>query len=68
MMEITLTTKQIMAMANFAGLKVDLHGLDADDETEYTIDTDFDVTFNGENKRVTIFYCTEYPDEGAVEI
>ena len=67
-MEITLTTKQIMAMANFAGLKVDLQGLDADDETEYTIDTDFDVTFDGENKSVTIFYCTEYPEEGSIEI
>ena len=36
-MTITLTTKQIMAMADFAGLKVEPHGLDINDETEYTI-------------------------------
>ena len=32
-MTITLTTNQLIAMADFAGLKVDTHGLDIDDET-----------------------------------
>lgn len=65
-MEITLTAEQIRMMADFAGMTV--RAPEVDMETEFTLQTDFDVTFDGENKRVTIFYCTEYPDEGAVEI
>ncbi|CAR42011.1 phage protein [Proteus mirabilis HI4320] len=63
-MAITLTTKQIMAMADFAGLKVDTHGLDINDETEYTIEPCRDK----ETGRVHVFYCTEYPEEGAIQL
>lgn len=42
-MTTTLTTKQIIAMADFAGLKVELHGLDIDDEAEYTLDDEHNL-------------------------
>ncbi len=63
-MTITLTTKQIMAMADFVGLKVEPHGLDINDETEYTIEPRKDK----ETGRVHVFYCTEYPEEGAIQL
>ncbi len=65
-MTITLTTKQIMAMADFAGLKVELHGLQTDDETEYTLDDEHNLGCFDKSKPV--FYCTEYPEEGAIQL
>ncbi|MEY0607869.1 hypothetical protein AB7402_16550 [Providencia rettgeri] len=65
-MTITLTTKQIMAMADFAGLKVEPHGLDIDDEAEYTLDNEHNLDYF--NKDKPIFYCTEYPEEGAIQL
>lgn len=64
MMEITLTAEQIRMMADFAGMTVRAPGIDM--ETEFTLQTDFYV--ESENRNATVFYCTEYPDEGAVEI
>lgn len=65
-MTITLTTKQIIAMADFAGLKVELHGLDIDDEAEYTLDDEHNLGCFDKSKPV--FYCTEYPEEGAIQL
>lgn len=65
-MTITLTTKQIMAMADFAGLKVDTHGLDIDDETEYTLDDEHNLDCFDKSK--PIFYSFEYPEEGAIQL
>ncbi|MHD0616652.1 hypothetical protein ACY19I_12150 [Morganella morganii] len=64
MMEITLTAEQIRMMADFAGMTV--RAPEVDMETEFTLQTDFYV--ESENRNATVFYCTEYPDEGAVEI
>jgi hypothetical protein len=65
-MTITLTTNQLIAMADFAGLKVDTHGLDIDDETEYTLDDEHNLDCFDKSKPV--FYCTEYPEEGAIQL
>ncbi|MDC5894360.1 hypothetical protein PPO02_06480 [Proteus mirabilis] len=65
-MTITLTTNQLIAMADFAGLKVDTHGLDIDDETEYTLDDEHNLDCLDKSKPV--FYCTEYPEEGAIQL
>ncbi|EMH9788703.1 TPA: hypothetical protein ACKRI5_003046 [Proteus mirabilis] len=65
-MTITLTTNQLIAMADFAGLKVDTHGLDIDDETEYTLDDEHNLDCFDKSK--PIFYCTEYPEEGAIQL
>ncbi|EOK1083539.1 hypothetical protein ACMV9G_003709 [Proteus mirabilis] len=53
-----------MAMTDFVGLKVEPHGLDINDETEYTIEPRKDK----ETGRVHVFYCTEYPEEGAIQL
>ncbi len=53
-------------MADFAGLKVDTHGLDIDDETEYTLDDEHNLDCFDKSKPV--FYCTEYPEEGAIQL
>ncbi|EPI2106757.1 hypothetical protein [Providencia rettgeri] len=63
-MTITLTTKQIMAMADFAGLKVEYQG--SDDEAEYTLDDEHNLDYF--DKAKPIFYCTEYPEEGAIQL
>lgn len=65
-MTITLTTKQIIAMADFAGLKVELHGLNINDNTEYTLDDEHNLDCFDKSKPV--FYSSEYPEEGAIQL
>lgn len=51
-------------MTDFAGLKVEPHGLDINDETEYTIEPRRDK----KTGCVHVFYCAEYPEEGAIQL
>ena len=67
----TLTIKQIMAIADFAGLVIaeDKSFSNEDKEsfleTEFTIENDVEVSLDGKNyyKGKTV-HCSEYPEEG----
>ncbi|MEQ5572496.1 hypothetical protein ABN306_06680 [Providencia huaxiensis] len=63
-MTITLTTKQIIAMADFVGLKIEHQG--SDDEAEYTLDDEHNLDCFDKSK--PIFYSFEYPEEGAIQL
>lgn len=51
-------------MADFAGLKIEYQG--SDDEAEYTLDDEHNLDYF--DKAKPIFYCTEYPEEGAIQL
>lgn len=53
-------------MADFAGLKVELHGLNINDDTEYTLDAEHNLDCFDKSK--PIFYSSEYPEEGAIQL
>lgn len=67
---VTLTIKQIMDLADFAGLSVTDEGCGIDLDTEFTIsegkvaaDDDKTKYYDG-----VYVYCTEYPEEGCLPL
>ncbi len=74
-MKTTLTIKQIMAIADFAGLVIDedksfpLEDKESFLETEFTIEDnvtvahDEDIDYTGK-----VVICTEYPEEGCLPL
>lgn len=74
-MKTTLTVKQIMAMASFAGLVIDEDKSFKPEEKEDFITTEFTVS---ESEKVDLedgtyyegmtVHCTEYPEEGYLQL
>ena len=69
--KVTISIKQIMAMADFAGLVIDEDkSFDKEDkesflETEFTIEENIKISRDGKNYYEGMAVCcTEYPEEG----
>lgn len=66
-MNTSLSLKNIIEIADFAGIDINLKQLESwDMETQFTLTDEDMVDIKGSKAVGLKIYCTEYPEEGAV--